>query len=209
MSDQPSVRKFIQQEAIQFDGAVSEAVAQDIGGTVNYLLDERDNKETRVAALEANPVSNVSYETFSFDGILVVPGQTLTTLYTTPNLKQIYAYHFSYLTLGVATTSDHLIFEKPAASTSFAGGSNRNWPVFDGTSGSVPKYHNPAFWAFPGQSFELNRNSNGQSIAGVPSPVTLWSINGTNNRSISVALLNATNPDDLYLDLKINVLYED
>mgnify|MGYP003333350366 CR=1 FL=1 len=53
MSDLPSSRAKIQTEATRFRAAVSESLAQDIGSSINYLIDERDSLQAEVNAILA------------------------------------------------------------------------------------------------------------------------------------------------------------
>lgn len=53
MSDLPSYRSKIQTEATRFRSAVSESLVQDIGSSINYLIDQRDSLQTQVSTLAA------------------------------------------------------------------------------------------------------------------------------------------------------------
>lgn len=60
MTDITASRNKIQQESIQFKKAVSENAASVIGGSVNYLIDERDQQEARIGTNETNIATNAS-----------------------------------------------------------------------------------------------------------------------------------------------------
>ena len=51
MSNIPSARAYIQTEACRFRSAVSESLVQDIGASVNYLIDERDSLQSQINTL--------------------------------------------------------------------------------------------------------------------------------------------------------------
>lgn len=53
MSDIPSARAYIQTEACRFRSAVSESLAQDMGASINYLIDERDLLQAQINTINA------------------------------------------------------------------------------------------------------------------------------------------------------------
>ena len=60
MSDLPSVSAKIQVEATRFRSAVSEFLAQGVGSSINFLIDDKVTQDARLAALEGK-VPNVVF----------------------------------------------------------------------------------------------------------------------------------------------------
>ena len=59
MSNLPSVANYIQTEATRFRSAVSESVIQDVGSSINYILDDNITQNTNIATLTTQ-VSNLN-----------------------------------------------------------------------------------------------------------------------------------------------------
>ena len=54
MVDVTSSRQYIQQEETDYRSGLSEALMQKKAGTINYLIDERDDHETRIDTVETS-----------------------------------------------------------------------------------------------------------------------------------------------------------